>query len=135
MLAGTPSRPRLSGNRGRADHSSETAMIRVPALAVCMIVGIGLPAATWRGTSAGVRFEDIAQPKPGTWPTYDGNQSGNRFSPLDQINTSNVQHLAPKWMFTISAAPRALEVTPLVADGVMYVTSVNEAYALDASTS
>jgi alcohol dehydrogenase (cytochrome c) len=109
-------------------------MIRVPALAVCMIVGIGLPAATSRGTSAGVPFEEIAQPKPGTWPTYDGNQSGNRFSPLDQINTSNVQHLAPKWMFTISGAPRALEATPIVVDGVMYVTSVNEAYGLDAGS-
>jgi alcohol dehydrogenase (cytochrome c) len=109
-------------------------MIRLPALTVCMIVGIGLPAATSRGTSAGVPFEEIAQPKPGTWPTYDGNQSGNRFSPLDQINTSNVQHLAPKWMFTISGAPRALEATPIVVDGVMYVTSVNEAYGLDAGS-
>ncbi|HEV2984537.1 MAG TPA: PQQ-dependent dehydrogenase, methanol/ethanol family [Vicinamibacterales bacterium] len=109
-------------------------MIRVPALTVCMIVGIGLPAATSRGTSAGVPFEEIAQPKPGTWPTYDGNQSGNRFSPLDQINTSNVQHLAPKWMFTISGAPRALEATPIVVDGVMYITSVNEAYGLDAGS-
>jgi len=35
-------------------------------------------------------------------------------------------------MFTIPAAPRALEMTPVVVDGVMYVTSVNEAYALDA---
>ena len=35
-------------------------------------------------------------------------------------------------MFTIPAAPSALQVTPVVVDGVMYVTSVNEAYALDA---
>jgi mono/diheme cytochrome c family protein len=80
----------------------------------------------------GVRFADVADPKPGTWPTYDGNQSGNRFSPLKQIDTSNVGRLAPKWMFPIPGAPRALEVTPVVVDGVMYVTSVNEAYALDA---
>jgi PQQ-dependent dehydrogenase (methanol/ethanol family) len=80
----------------------------------------------------GVRSADVADPKPGTWPTYDGNQSGNRFSPLKQIDTSNVGRLAPKWMFPIPGAPRALEVTPVVVDGVMYVTSVNEAYALDA---
>ena len=80
----------------------------------------------------GVSFADVAHPKPGAWPTYDGNQSGNRFSPLKQIDTSNVARLAPKWMFTIPGAPRALEVTPVVVDGVMYVTSVNEAYALDA---
>jgi glucose dehydrogenase len=35
-------------------------------------------------------------------------------------------------MFTIQGAPRALQMTPVVVDGVMYVTSVNEAYALDA---
>ncbi len=83
-------------------------------------LGLGIPSA------------DVARPKPGTWPTYDGDPSGNRFSPLDQINTGNVERLAPKWMFPVPGAPRTLEVTPVVVDGVMYVTSVNEAYALDA---
>jgi PQQ-dependent dehydrogenase (methanol/ethanol family) len=81
---------------------------------------------------AGVPFAEVAHPPRGAWPTYDGNESGNRFSPLDQVNTQNVERLAPKWMFTLSGAPRALEVTPVVVNGVMYVTSVNEAYALDA---
>ena len=82
--------------------------------------------------TSGIPFADVVRPKPGTWPTYDGNQTGNRFSPLDQINTGNVQRLVPKWMFNVRGAPRDLEVTPLVAGGVMFVTSVNEAYALDA---
>jgi alcohol dehydrogenase (cytochrome c) len=43
-----------------------------------------------------------------------------------------VDRLAPKWIFPIPNAPRALEGTPVVVDGVMYVTSVNEAWALDA---
>jgi PQQ-dependent dehydrogenase (methanol/ethanol family) len=81
---------------------------------------------------AGVASADVEHPNPGSWPTYDGNQSGNRFSLLSQIDTRNVERLAPKWMFTLQGAPRALEVTPLVVDGVMYVTTVNEAYALDA---
>jgi alcohol dehydrogenase (cytochrome c) len=80
----------------------------------------------------GIPFDEVAHPKNGSWPTYHGNLSGNRFSSLTQINTSNIEHLAPKWMFSIPAAPRALQVTPVVADGVMYVTSVNEAYALNA---
>src|SRR5213076_1537979 len=58
--------------------------------------------------------------------------SGNRFSQLNQINTTNVERLAPKWMFTLPGAGRALEGTPVVVDGVMYVTAVNEAFALDA---
>ncbi|HVW86636.1 MAG TPA: c-type cytochrome, partial [Bryobacteraceae bacterium] len=80
----------------------------------------------------GIPFADISNPKSGSWPTYNGNLSGNRFSPLDQINTSTIDRLAPKWMFTLPGAPRSLQVTPVVAAGVMYVTSVNEAYALDA---
>ena len=94
--------------------------------------GAATPLAGNAEIGAGLPFVDVARPKPGTWPTYDGNLDGNRFSPLDQINVSTVQRLAPKWMFTIQGAPRALEVTPLVVDGVMYVTSANEAYALDA---
>ena len=77
-------------------------------------------------------FAGVARPAPGAWPTYHGNLSGNRFSPLDQINATTIHSLAPKWMFTIQEAPRALQMTPIVVDGVMYVTSVNEAYALDA---
>src|SRR5204863_1823907 len=81
---------------------------------------------------SGIPFSDVAQPKAGAWPTYHGNVSGNRFSPLDQINAGNVEKLSPAWMFSIAGAPRALEMTPVVVDGVMYVTSVNEAFALDA---
>jgi alcohol dehydrogenase (cytochrome c) len=79
-----------------------------------------------------VPFEDVARPGPGTWPTYHGHLDGNRFSELDQINATTIHSLAPKWLFTIQGVPRALQVTPLVVGGVMYVTSVNEAYALDA---
>jgi alcohol dehydrogenase (cytochrome c) len=82
--------------------------------------------------STGIPFADVAWPRPGTWPTYHGNQSGNRFSPLDQINTGNVHRLVPAWMFAIPSAPRDLQGTPLVAGGIMYVTSANEAFALDA---
>ena len=75
-----------------------------------------------------------AAPAPiqtGDWPTYHGNLSGNRHSSLVQIDASNVEKLAPKWIFSV-AGPHRLEVTPLVAGGVMYVTNVNEAFALDA---
>src|SRR5260370_3777141 len=80
----------------------------------------------------GISFDDVVHPKPGSWPTYHGNENGNRFSPLNQINAANVTRLAPTWMFSIPGTPRPLQVTPVVVDGVMYVTSVNEAYALDA---
>jgi alcohol dehydrogenase (cytochrome c) len=67
------------------------------------------------------------------WPTYHGDESGNRYSQLSQINTSNVQRLAPKWVFNFPNAAR-LEGTPIVAGGLMYVTAANECWALDAGT-
>ncbi len=78
-------------------------------------------------------FSAIANPKPGDWPTYNGHLSGNRHSGLDQINTSNVTQLGARWMFNIPGS-RRLEVTPVVVDGLMYVTMANEAYALDAAS-
>jgi alcohol dehydrogenase (cytochrome c) len=81
----------------------------------------------------GITFADIVHPKPGEWPSYNGQLSGNRHSSLDQINISNVAQLALKWTFPIGGT-RALQVTPIVVDGIMYVTAVNEARALDART-
>ena len=79
----------------------------------------------------GISFAEIAEPRLGDWPTYHSHLSGNRHSPLRQIHTGNVSQLAPKWIFSIPNA-RRLEVTPVVVDGVMYVTTANRAYALDA---
>ncbi len=95
------------------------------------------PGATLRGNEAigeGGAFNDIARPKPGEWPTYHGHLSGNRHSPLDQINTTNVARLAPAWTFPVPGARGALQVTPVVVDGLMYVTAANAVWALDART-
>lgn len=67
------------------------------------------------------------------WPTYHGSSSGNRFSSARQINRTNVNSLAPRWMFTLANSSR-LQVTPVVVEGIMYVTAGNEVYALDAGT-
>lgn len=83
-------------------------------------------------TSGGIEFSRLLHPKPGDWLTYNGNLNGNRYSELDQINTTNVSRLTLKWLFPIPKI--GLEVTPIVADGIMYVTGPNRAYALDALT-
>lgn len=67
------------------------------------------------------------------WPTYHGTFSGNRHSPLDQINRGNVRALAPRWFYPIPGQ-RMIEGTPVVIDGIMYVTAVNRVTALDAET-
>jgi alcohol dehydrogenase (cytochrome c) len=78
-----------------------------------------------------VEWKDILDPRSGEWPTYNGSMVANRYSALDQITPGNVARLAPRWVFPIPGA-RSLEVTPVVIGGVMYVTNVNEAFALDA---
>ncbi len=80
-----------------------------------------------------IAWEGIAHPQPGDWPTYHGQLGGNRYSTLGQITPRNIARLAPRWIFPIPNA-RRLEVTPVVAGGVMYVTSVSAAWALDPAT-
>jgi PQQ-dependent dehydrogenase (methanol/ethanol family) len=78
-------------------------------------------------------WQNILKPKPGDWPTYHGQLSGNRYSMLTQIAPGNIKALAPKWMFAVPGqGSQSLEMTPVVADGVMYVTRVNSVFALDA---
>jgi len=67
------------------------------------------------------------------WPSYDGGLRGYRSTPLMQIDTNNVAQLAPRWIFTVSETS-PLETTPIVSDGLMFVTSGNQCYALDAGS-
>lgn len=83
----------------------------------------------------GIDWQRIAQPRPGDWPTYHGQLSGNRYTELAQITSGNVHKLATKWVYSpAGGGSKSLEVTPIVLDGVMYVTRVNSAYAIDART-
>jgi alcohol dehydrogenase (cytochrome c) len=65
------------------------------------------------------------------WPLYNGEPAGSRYSKLAQITTANVSRLAPRWIFPMPNAGN-LQVTPVVVEGVMYVTAANECWALDA---
>jgi putative heme-binding domain-containing protein len=73
-----------------------------------------------------------ARSAPGDWSTFNGNVNGNRYSELRQIDTGNVSSLAVNWIFPVNHF--GLETTPLVADGIMYITGPNQAWALDAAT-
>jgi len=75
----------------------------------------------------------LAQPPKNNWPSYNGDYSGRRYSALDQINVSNVSQLRAEWAFHAPNSDR-LEVTPVVFEGMMFVTSANDTVALDART-
>jgi PQQ-dependent dehydrogenase (methanol/ethanol family) len=77
-------------------------------------------------------MEEIAHPKKGDWPSYNGRLDGNRYSNLDQVNLSNVARLHLQWSYPIFF--NGLETTPVVVDGVMYATGNNQVYALSGKT-
>jgi alcohol dehydrogenase (cytochrome c) len=85
-------------------------------------------------TLINVTEADLRLSPPGdNWPSYNGDYSGRRYSSLAQINSDNIRQLHAQWVFH-SRNSDNLEVTPVVVNGVMFVTSANDAFALDART-
>lgn len=85
---------------------------------------------------ADVPFERILQSKkePGNWLTYGGNYAGHRHSELMQLTPANVAGLKPAWVYQSGDAGK-WEVTPIVIDGVLYITEApNVVTALDGRT-
>jgi alcohol dehydrogenase (cytochrome c) len=94
--------------------------------------------------AANVTYERIVQARlePQNWLTYYGAYDGQRYSPLDQINTETVRHLRPAWVFQagssgMHAGPStySFEAAPIIVDGVMYVSGWDGwVWCLDART-
>jgi alcohol dehydrogenase (cytochrome c) len=85
---------------------------------------------------AQVTFERLvgAPREPQNWLTYNGNVQSTHYSGLDQINASNVANLDLKWVSQANSLEK-FEATPLIVDGVMYVTEPpNNAVAIDTRT-
>jgi alcohol dehydrogenase (cytochrome c) len=83
-----------------------------------------------------VPYERIlnAHSEPGNWLTYSGDYQAHGYSALDQINTSNVDRLKVAWMYQTGVLGH-FETTPLVFDGVMYITEpLSGVTALDLRT-
>lgn len=82
---------------------------------------------------AQVKHEDIAAGPGKNWLTYHGDFGAMRHSPLKQITRANAGNLVAKWTYHVDNALK-LEATPIVYDGVMYITNSNEVVALDGRT-
>lgn len=99
----------------------------------------------------------LGQPPTTAWPTYHGDYSGRHFSPLTQIDKSNVKGLSLAWVYRTSAVrkgailggkdnddtssasdgpsrPPVIKSIPLMLNGVLYFSAPNHAYAVDALT-
>src|SRR2546428_8221371 len=87
------------------------------------------------GSSAQVRTPDqmLINSDPKDWVTYGGTYNSHRYSPLKQVTTANASRLQPKWVYHLDGM-NELEPTPIVLNGVMYISGFNRVDALDART-
>jgi len=93
---------------------------------------------------ADLAYERIlnARSEPENWLTYYGAYNGQRYSPLDQINTENVKRLGPAWIFQAGttgliagASTYSFEAAPIVVNGIMFLSGWDGwVWALDAKT-
>src|SRR5678815_2626905 len=79
------------------------------------------------------------------WPMFNRDLAGTRFSPLTQINTTNVTKLTQVWTYKLrphdgkaltgqSASELFQEITPIVVNGIMYTPAANRVVALEPET-
>ncbi len=76
-------------------------------------------------------------PDPADWPRYARDLGGTRYSPLDQIDTGNVENLDTAWSFVLrpeGGAGLLGGTVPIVIDGTMYLPVGNAVVALEAHT-
>src|ERR1700730_3594490 len=58
------------------------------------------------------------------WPTYGHDPGGQRFSPLKQINTTNVSKLSPAWSYQMKKEGEPFRLSqsiPIMVNGVVYL--------------
>src|SRR6185436_12749546 len=111
-------------------------MTRATTLCALIVAGVSLVAQN------GVQQATLRQPLADSWPMYNGDYSGRRFSALTSIDTSNVSSLRQAWVFRpdAGAAPAGgggatsvlIKGTPVVVNGVLYVTIPDHVWAVDA---
>jgi alcohol dehydrogenase (cytochrome c) len=76
----------------------------------------------------------LENPEPGNWMLYRRTYDGQGYSPLEQINTSNVKNLTPVWTFSTGVI-EGHEAPPIVNNGAMFVTTpMGQVIALNAKT-
>jgi PQQ-dependent dehydrogenase (methanol/ethanol family) len=106
------------------------------AVLLCLLPASGISASDAKAIAQDVDGGVIvrADQRPGDWLTYGRTYSEQRFSPLNQINASNIKKLGVAWEYRTYSV-RGLEATPIVANGVMFITLPwSKVIALDAKS-
>lgn len=87
-----------------------------------------------KGTTEPSPLGSVAGWPQADWPTYGHDYGNQRFSPLNEIRNGNVSNLVPAYVFQTGIVG-AFETSPVVADGMMYVTTAYDGlFAIDATS-
>lgn len=116
----------------KVSGARKAALIGVVFSCLAALAGDTTPASL--SAAIDVRSEDLlVHPPAANWISYNGDYSGRRFSALSEINPGNLDGLRAEWVFHAPNSSR-LELTPVVVNGMMFMTTANDASALDART-
>jgi acido-empty-quinoprotein group A len=96
------------------------------AILLACVLGFLAPVSPGQGLDPGA----MLRPPTDTWPTYNGDYSGRRYSTLDQINAGNVHSLTLGWVFRTHGVP--LKSTALEVNKILYFTAPDNVWAIDA---
>ncbi|HVW09304.1 MAG TPA: PQQ-binding-like beta-propeller repeat protein [Bryobacteraceae bacterium] len=100
-------------------------------------IAIAAACVTLALTADGLNPASLAKAPTNSWPTYSGDYSGRRYSPLRQINAANVNSLSLAWVYHLQPEVTfggGLKATPVMVDGVLYFSVPDHAWAVDART-
>jgi alcohol dehydrogenase (cytochrome c) len=95
---------------------------------VLTVLVIGFATAAF---AQGVDPSLLLKPPADSWPTYHGDYSGQRHSRLTQITPDNVKQITLAWAFQTGQA-QSIKATPILVNGVIYVTTPDNLWAVDA---
>ena len=109
---------------------------------LCMaIAAAAVAGAPFHAPKVSVNPNTLGKAPVTSWPTFNGDYSGERYSTLTQIGPANVNRLMAKWVYRITdvgaqrgAPVPVIKCTPLMVDGVLYMTIPDHVWALDART-
>ena len=107
---------------------------------IALVFVSALLAPVWLAPAQLLDQAKLAAPLGKSWPTYNGDYTGQRFSSLSQINSENVKSLVVGWKFRADVGRlrgiggTRIKSTPLMVNGVLYFTVPDHVWAVDALT-
>jgi alcohol dehydrogenase (cytochrome c) len=111
--------------------STEFTMYKLMLLALLLLPCVVCAQPSVGIDSAGIDPALLLDPPVDSWPTYHGDYSGQRHSALTEITPDNVNALTLAWAFQ-TGLPQQVKATPILVDGVMYLSAPDNLWALDA---